>query len=261
MAKFGGEPDFQSVGRKGTQILLAEMGDNVGQMKAPEQIALLKTKPNWQLANRKSQIQELFEDRGHFFLIGAACHAELASKEHGWERLKRHVKPYVDGKLSTLKELIASALQKIMQRERLLDNARCRRVMAAYRTLAERGEQATSDKLDLWEREHSKHRDVHIAELAALQTEAQIAVPIKDAKALAKMKSQNDMKVYEDAYKKACRRKWLYLKKRRQNQKYAEADLDAYRSANKKRNDAFYNKVVAGDAHVESSRIKRNRTL
>ena len=90
-----------------------------------------------------------------------------------------------------------------------------------------------------------------------------IAVPIKDAKALAKMKSQIDMKVYGGAYKKACRKKWLSLKKRRQNQKYAEADLDAYayRSANKKRNGAFYDKAVAGDAHAESSRIKRNRTL
>ena len=102
---------------------------------------------------------------------------------------------------------------------------------------------------------------MHIAELAALQTDAQIDVPMKDAKALAKMKSQIVMEVYEDAFKKDCHRKWMYLKKRRQNQKYAEADLDAYRSANKKRNDAFYNKVVAGDAHVESSRIKRNRKL
>ena len=56
MAKFGDEADFQSVGRKGTQIILAEMGDNVGHMKAPEQIALLKTKENWKLASRKSQI-------------------------------------------------------------------------------------------------------------------------------------------------------------------------------------------------------------
>ena len=43
---------------------------------------------------KKSQVQELFESRGHFFLIGAACHAELAYKEHGWDRLKAMVKPY-----------------------------------------------------------------------------------------------------------------------------------------------------------------------
>ena len=85
----------------------------------------------------------------------------------------------MDGKLSTLRELIADALQKNTQRERLLDNARCRRVIAAYRAPAERGEQSASGKLDLWEREHSKHRDVHIAGLAALQAESQIAVPIK----------------------------------------------------------------------------------
>ena len=71
VAKYGDDPEFQTMGRKGTQIILAEMGGNAGQMKAPGQIALLKTKPDWQLANRKSHIKELFEDRGHsaFFLI------------------------------------------------------------------------------------------------------------------------------------------------------------------------------------------------
>ena len=64
---------------------------------------------------------------------------------------------------------------------------------------------------------------MHIAELAVLQTEAGIDVPIKDAEpeALAKMKSQIDMKVYEDDYKTACRRKWLYrkiIKRRKHNQ-------------------------------------------
>ena len=58
MAKFGDDPEFQTVGRKGTQIILAEMRDNVGHLKAPDQIALLKTKPNWQLANRKSQVAD-----------------------------------------------------------------------------------------------------------------------------------------------------------------------------------------------------------
>ena len=56
---------------------------------------------------------ELFEARGHIFLVGAACHAELASKELGWCRLKAHVKPLVDGTLTTVKILIASGLQSI----------------------------------------------------------------------------------------------------------------------------------------------------
>ena len=96
--KFGDNPTFQSVGRKGSQIVLAEMGNNCGHLKAPAQIALLKTLPNWQLAARKSQIQELFEDRGHFFLIGAACHTELASKEHfisPFNELKQEVEPLI----------------------------------------------------------------------------------------------------------------------------------------------------------------------
>ena len=154
---FGDDPTFQSVGRKGSQLVLAEMGNNCGHghlhayLHAPEQIALLKTLPNRQLAAQKSQIliQELFEDRGHFFLIGVASHAELASKEHGWERLKRKLKPEVDGTPPTLQRLIHEALPTITQRERLLDNARCWLVMHAYRALAERGGTAIDDKIEL----------------------------------------------------------------------------------------------------------------
>ena len=137
-------------------------------LKVKEQAALLKTLPGWELSSRKSQVQELFEERGHFFLIGAACHAELAHKEHGWARLKREVRPYVDGKLTTLRALIAAAIGKIGMRERILDAARCRRVMMAYLICAAKGETATADRLQLRERAHKKHRDLHLGELATV---------------------------------------------------------------------------------------------
>jgi len=71
---------------------------------------------------------EQCEARGSCILIGVACHPEMASKEHGWARLKAEVKPRVDGKYTTLRELILGTLPKIGQRERLLDARRCREV-------------------------------------------------------------------------------------------------------------------------------------
>ena len=251
--KYGEDPNFQSIGRKGSHHILSEMGIQAKDLDAPEQIALIKTKENWKLANRKSQIQELFESRGHFFLVGVACHAELASKEHGWERLKRGVKPHVDGTLTTLRELIATTLQTITQRERLLDNARCRRVMHAYRKLAERGESATADSLQLWERVHSKHRDVHVGELAALQLEANISIPLQHQKVLDKMKSQAEMKKIGDKYWEACMKKWLSKKKSMQNDKYARKDYVKYKRDNKKRNETHDARVLAGEVHKEGS--------
>ena len=190
----GHRPDFMSIGRKGSDIVLRELGLVAGHLCGKKQKELLKTVPGWVLQHRKSQVQELFLDRGHFFLIGAACHAELASKEHGWARLKAQVKPYVDGKMEKLRSLIAAAITKFGLRERLLDAARCRRVMCAYIICADRGEDATADKLKLWEREHSKHRDVHLGELAALQQHAGLHVREKDAKIAAKMVTQGAMR-------------------------------------------------------------------
>lgn len=86
--KFGHEAhlSFQSVGRKGSGVVLTEMGEDARDMAASVQIAMIDVFPNLKLASWKSQMQELFEDRGHghFFLVGAACQAELASREHGW---------------------------------------------------------------------------------------------------------------------------------------------------------------------------------
>jgi len=213
--------------RKDTAARIAALEEAAG--KAQEQKALLKTFDGWKLANRKSQIQELFESRGHFFLIGAACHAELAHVEHGWARLKSGVKPYVDGTITTLRELVANAMVEIQQRERLLDAARCRRVMQAYRVLAERGEVATADKLLLWEREHEKHRDVHVGELAALQQAAGISVPEAHAKIAAKMTTESRMKQKIDAKVAVFRKKIISKKRSHYNRLRYDADAAATR--------------------------------
>ena len=78
-AKHGHHPDFQSVGKKGAKTVLEEMGlDATGCL--PELLARLNAQPNW--GQMKPHVVEIFEDRYHTCLIGAAYHAELASEEH-----------------------------------------------------------------------------------------------------------------------------------------------------------------------------------
>ena len=143
----GNRPDFQSQGKKGSKIILAERGLFVAGMLAPQQKKLLQSQPDW--GQLKSAMQEMFERRGHLLIIGVACHPEMASKEHGWSRLKAKVKPLVTGAYLQLRILVLAAIKQITQKARLEDNRRCREVMKAFRSLAALGEEATSDSLNL----------------------------------------------------------------------------------------------------------------
>ena len=100
------------------------------------------------------------------------------------------MKPCVNGKMETLRELIAVALPCFGQRERIIDARRCRRVMKTYRSIASRGELATADCLNLWDKVHCKHRDVHDGEIAALKIEAGMQVQKRDRKIAEKMMTQ-----------------------------------------------------------------------
>ena len=126
----------------------------------------LDAEPDW--GSTKSAIAELYEKEYHFILVGVACHAKLASKEHGWRRIKNKVKPYVDGTIGTLRRLVRDARKTILQKARLEDARQCREVMKAYRSLAANGELCTFDRLGLWTKKHEKHRGVFNTETSAL---------------------------------------------------------------------------------------------
>ena len=104
--------------------------------------------------------------------------------------------------------------------------------MAAYRLLAlhgglsPHGQDATRNVMgtgkvvEMWEREHSNHRDIHRGELAALYEAANIFVPEQDAKIMVKMKSRDEMKGKEDLFVKRMDKKWRHIRKKFQNNKY-----------------------------------------
>lgn len=173
----------------------------------------------------------------------------------------REVKPYVDGSVTTLRSLIAAAITKFGLRERLLDAARCRRVMIAYMICAAKGETATADRLQLWEREHSKHRDVHLGELAALQQTAGLTVTAKEAKIVAKMKAQQDMQKKTEAKKGAFEKKLISKRKRFYNRRAAAAASDAKKAVAKANRAKYLARVAAGLVHYESGAVRARKKL
>ena len=257
VARHGHHPTFQSIGRKGSKQVLTERGISTTGMKARDQMVRLDQESDW--GQTKSQLQELFESRGHFLLVGVACHAELAYKEHGWARLKQQVKPLVDGSMSTLRELVCRVLKEIRQPARLQDAKRCRTVMEAYRQLAERGEVATAEGLKLWEKKHRRHRGVHCSETAALLTATGLAAPEKDARVVQKLKAQAENKEWLGGEQKKNQRRWQYLKRRAANQKKS-FDAASKENAKKRREEWLTRKRERDPNFKQSKRIKKKMT-
>lgn len=218
VVRFGHIATFQSVGYKGSARVLDEMGINRRGLGAAECAELLNAQPNW--GQKVSQLQETFMSRGNCTLVGAACHAELAYKEHGWARLKAKVRPHVDGKYSTLWGLIDDAVKAIGLKARLEDARRSREVMKAYRSLAENDEVVTEESLKLWEKKHKMHRSVHQSEIADLQNSTGMAISEKDKRLLKKMKSTEENKKIRDKLNAAHLKKLRSLFKSNSNRKY-----------------------------------------
>ena len=145
--------------------------------------------PDW--GSTKSAIAELYEKEYHFILVGVACHAELASKEHGWRRIKNKVKPYVDGTIGTLRRLVRDARKTSLQKARLEDARQCREVMKAYQPLAANGELCTFDRLDLWTKKHEKHRGVLNTETSALCFNMGMGISRSSDEALKRIENEN----------------------------------------------------------------------
>ena len=223
----GSNPHFQSVGYKGVDCVLTERGMSIKGIKRDEKCEMLDSEPDWGVT--KSAIAEILETRGHFGLVGAACHAELAYKEHGWTRVKLMVKPEVTGSMTKLEELVMLAIKKIGQRARLGDARKCREVMAAYRNIAERGEEVTAERLNLWEKIHKRHRGVHNTEITDLLLAAGMTVEKRSEATIKKLKSQDA----NDEYRKKEMNEFNYKLKNkiRRRNRAGKYDDEAKRKA------------------------------
>ena len=196
----GHHPDFQSVGKKGSNQVLLECGLSTAGS-AKDQALLLNSQPNW--GQMKSHAIEIFELRYHTCLIGAAYHAELASEEHRWRRLKQLVKPYVDNSVETCVQLILNAWGALDGETTFQDNRSCRETMAAYKALEAAGAEITLAALEAeYNKIKGNHRGVYdsqkdrlMAILAMPQTQEQIknAQAVQSRVDTAKVRKRKDI--------------------------------------------------------------------
>ena len=199
--KYGSDPRFQSVGRKGAEQVLYEMGlDPIGTR--DELCGLLDQQPNW--GQRTPEVIELFHDRYHTCLIGAAYHAELASQEHRWRRLKQKVRPAADGTMETIKEKVLAVWPSLDGSTTFPDARDCRETMLTYKALDAAGTDVTKAALDTeLLKQKNKHRDVYCAQKCQLM--AVLDMPMSD-------KQKRNKELVESRVREGKKRAALALK-------------------------------------------------
>ena len=199
--KHGNIFDLQVVGWKGLELLAKERGVvNAGTLKLPDLVALVAAYDDF--ANELSAVETTLRACGHFSIIGAECHSELAFIEHNWAELKNYLRPRIDDTDATLVQLIGEGLcaqvKGCTRVQANRKNARhCRDAMHAYRIL--RGEDGknsvppSSLAAAMTERKE-RHRVPWHAMTTALRAVADLPVT---AKMLAKAKRVENLKAQQ----------------------------------------------------------------
>ena len=155
---------------------------NAGSMKLPDLVDLVAAYDDF--ANELSAVETTLRACGHFSIIGAECHSELAFIEHNWAELKNYLRGKVDGKDETLLQLMREGLcAPVAGCNRVTANRKnarhCRDGMHAYRIL--RGEEGTNSvppstlAAAMTERKE-RHRVPRSAMIAGLLTVADLPV-------------------------------------------------------------------------------------
>ena len=181
--------------------MLVEMGlDASGTL--PQLLERLNSQPNW--GQMTSHAIEIFQSRYHTCIIGAAYHAELASEEHRWRRLKQLVKPFVDGTVMTCTQLIESAWGSLDGKTTFEDARSCRETMTAYAKLAAAGTEVTlmalqSEYLKI-KKEHrgvydsQKDQLMSILEMPQTQKQKKNAQTVENRNSTSKKRKQLNLK-------------------------------------------------------------------
>ena len=105
------------VGCKGLEWLAKERGvTNATSLKLPQLIDIVLEAAFPDFANEVSAVEKALRDRGHYSVIGAECHSELAFIEHNWAEMKIYLRDKVDDSDATLLKqmrlaVVAPALQ------------------------------------------------------------------------------------------------------------------------------------------------------
>ena len=166
---------FQSIGQKGLTVVNTERNIYRHGMNQEAQVKALSQSSDFSAKKRheRAYIYELYGELGYFALFGVKYHAELAHIERKWMYLKRFIRPYLDGKLTTLDKLLRKHWSQYTVGDARKSGRHCRTTMQAYRTL---GDSASLDTLREEEQKQKSHRcEVH-AETGRLIEKANMPV-------------------------------------------------------------------------------------
>ena len=152
---------FQSIGRKGLTVINTERGHYRHGMKQEDQVKalMLSTDFSDKKKHERAHVYELYHALGYFALFGVKYHAELAHIERKWMYLKRFIRPYLDGKLTSLDKLLRKHWGNYTVHDARKAARYCRNTMSAYRIL---GDAASLDTLRAEEQKQKSLRcEVH----------------------------------------------------------------------------------------------------
>ena len=105
-------------------------------------------------------------------------HAELAAIEMKWMKLKQRIRKFLDGKLSTLKNLVTDAYCSFTVHDARKACRHCRETMRAYQTLG--ASPATLENLKAEEIKLKSHRRVIDCQSSSLKLKANMTVTMKE---------------------------------------------------------------------------------
>ena len=219
--KHGHHADFQSCGKKGTNLLLKEMGlSTAGNL--PDHKKRLDEQPNWN--QKQSQVIELFHDRYSTCLIGAAYHAELASEEHRWRRLKQGVRSWVNGEMATVIGLVEHYWPALDGTTTFQDNRSCRETKHAYLALESANEEVSMKALNAeYLKRKSNHRGVYDSQKCQLMCLLEMPVDDKQKKIAATVQERVRLQKAREKSDEAHRKKREGLIRSERNRKVSRS--------------------------------------
>jgi len=190
--------NFQSVGRKGLTIVNTERGIFRHGMKQEAQVKALSACSDFSAKKQheRAYVYELYGKLGYFALFGVKYHAELAHIERKWMYLKRFIRPYLDGKLTTLDKLLRKYWSHYTVHDARKAGRYCRTTMQAYRTL---GDSASLDTLREEEQKQKSHRCEVNSETGKLIQKANMPMTEQMRKQAANLTSRREWAVIRTA--------------------------------------------------------------
>ena len=161
----------------------------------------------------KAGVTKKMAAKGYSALFGVKYHAELAPIERKWMFIKAQIRKHLDGKLGTLKGLVASAYCSYTVGAARKDARHCRDTLKAYQVLGQ--QQVSLFKLAEEEKKFKGHRRVIDGSDGLLKLKASIPQTAAQLAVAARTKVRRENTTLKGLYMERCSQEWESRKRRK----------------------------------------------